>query len=291
MGKRAGLKYAALQRLDGLMADGQKRSEAKAQAALRGEDTFAFTDGKMHSFQTRTTYQQIIMRFLDWCRERYDIRDHDVLIQQADELASVYLSERVEAGYSAWTLQTERSALRMYFEDRTLAEDVPLPQRKRSNIKRSRKPVKRDAHFQPEHWPQLVQFLQACGLRREELRDLHVGDIFYTTEGQLVVHVRNGKGGRERKVPVFPGREQAVLAVTEGRPQEEHIFERLPVAIDIHAYRRRFAQELYEHRSGRPLPPVEGRLCAADFDRQAAEYVSWCLGHNRVEVIFGSYIR
>lgn len=60
---------------------------------------------------------------------------------------------------------------------------------------------------------------------------------------------------------------------------------------NIHAYRRRFAQELYEYRSGRPLPPVEGRLRAADFDRQAAEYGSCCLGHNRVDVIFGSYIR
>lgn len=54
MGKRAGLKYTALKRLDRLMADGQKRSEAKAQAAVRSEATFAFTDSKMHSFQTRT---------------------------------------------------------------------------------------------------------------------------------------------------------------------------------------------------------------------------------------------
>lgn len=149
------------------------------------------------------------MRFLDRCREHYDIRDHGVLTVQADELASVYLTERVEAGYSAWTLQTERSALRLYFEDRSLTEEVALPARKRSDIRRSRRPAKRDAHFQPEHWPQLVKFLQACGLRREELRDLRVGDIFFTTEGQLVVHVYNSKGGRERKMSVFPGREQA----------------------------------------------------------------------------------
>lgn len=287
MGKRPGLKYLAVQQFDHLMADGQKRSEAKAEAKARGEALFAFTDGKIHAFQTRTTYQNIVMRFINWCHEKHGIRDEETLQNRADELASDYLSERMAQGYSAWTLQTERSALRMYFQCRDLAEEVVLPKRVRENIKRSRFPAKRDKHFQPANWPHLVPFLQACGLRREELRDLRVGDI-YT---QLVVHVRRGKGGKERKVPVFPGREQAVLALKEGRADEELVFERLPSAADIHSYRRRFAQELYELIAGRPLPPYEGRLHAADFDRSAAEYVSKCLGHNRVDIIFGSYIR
>ena len=123
------------------------------------------------------------------------------------------------------------------------------------------------------------------------MRDLRVYDIFYKTDGQLVVHVRKGKGGKDRKVAVFPGREQAVLAVKEGRAEEALVFDHLPSAMDIHAYRRRFAQELYEHVSGRALPPQEGRLHAPDFDRKAAEYVTKCLGHNRVDIIFGSYIR
>jgi integrase len=291
MGKRPGLKYQAVQRLDQLMADGEKRSEAKADARARGEPLFAFTDGKIHAFQTRTTYQKVVMRFLDWCRETHHLHDADTLEASADELASQYLSERISRGYSAWTLQTERSALRLYFGNRHLAADVVLPRRKREHIVRSRHVVKRDRHFQPRNWSLLVNFVLACGLRREELRDLLVRDIFYRTAGQLVVQVRKGKGGKERKVEVFPGREQAVLAVKEGRSPEERAFERLPSAMDIHAYRRRFAQELYEHLSGRPLPPQEGRLHAADFDRAAAEQVTHALGHNRVDIIFGSYIR
>jgi hypothetical protein len=35
MGKRPGLKYAAVQRLDSLMAPGKKRSEAKAEVVLQ----------------------------------------------------------------------------------------------------------------------------------------------------------------------------------------------------------------------------------------------------------------
>jgi Phage integrase, N-terminal SAM-like domain len=118
MGKRAGLKYAAVQRLNRLMATGHKRSEAKAEARLRGEPLFGFTDGKIHAFETRNNYQRIIMRFLDWCRDEHDLHDLEQVDRRADDLASQYLSERMMKGYSAWTLQTERSALRTFFGNR-----------------------------------------------------------------------------------------------------------------------------------------------------------------------------
>jgi len=292
IGKRPGLKYIALQRLDELMATGEKRSQAKADARARGESLFAFSDGKIHSFETRNTYQKIVMRFIDWCRDTHGIREWDRLAESADELASLYLTERVEQGYSAWTLQTERSTLRIFFENRDLASSVELPQRKREDIVRSRQPAVRDAHFQPDNWQPLIQFCLACGLRREELRDLRVRDIYYRhSDGQLVVHVIKGKGGKWREVPVFPGREQSVLSLVQGRDPNEHVFDRLPSTMDIHSYRRRFAQELYEYLSGRPLPLQEGRLQSLDLDREVALTVSRRLGHNRIDIIFGHYIR
>ena len=239
MGKRPGLKYVALQRLDALMANGQKRSEAKARAREQGEPLFAYTNGKIHAFETRNNYQKVVMRFIDWCRDEHGINTLERLDGRADDLASLYLSQRIEKGYSAWTLQTERSALRMFFSSRELAADVVLPRRSREHITRSRLPVKRNAHFQPDNWPLLVKFVQACGLRREELRDLRVKDIHYKTDGQLMVHVRKGKGGKERKVAVFPGREQDVLAVKEGRAEDALVFDRLPGAMDVESKRRR----------------------------------------------------
>ncbi len=273
------------------MADGQKRSQAKAEAKARGESTFAFSDGKIHAFETRNNYQKKTMRFIDWCRQEHGVRDLDHIRQRADELASLYFTQRIAKGYSAWTLTTERSALRMFFGDRHLAERVEFPKRKREHIKRSRYPAARDKHFQPDNWRPFINFCLASGLRREELRDLYVRDIYYRpSDGQLVVHVCRGKGGKDRKVPVFPGREQAVLGVVEGRAGDEKVFARLPDT-DIHAWRRQFAQELYEYLSGRPLPPLEGRLQSPDLDRDAALKVSNCLGHGRIDIIFGSYIR
>lgn len=292
MGKRPGLKYAALQRLDSLMAIGEKRAEAKAEAQRQGESLFAFTDGKIHSYETRHNYQQIVMRFLDWCREIHEIHDLAIMDAHADELTSLYLAERVEKGYSAWTLQTERSALRLFFQDRTLTTSVVLPQRKRENIVRSRHAVVRDQHFQPENWQPLIHFCLACGLRRAELRDLLAGQVYVrNSDQQLIVLVTKGKGGKRREVPVFPGREQDVLALVKDRDPGEHVFDHLPGNADIHKYRRQFAQELYEILSGHPLPPPEGRLHSSELDQDVALQVSRCLGHNRLDIMFAHYLR
>ena len=131
-GKRPGAKYAAIQRLDGLMAIGVKRADAKAEARLRGESTFAFSDGLIHSYETRETYQKMIMWFIDWCRDNHDVRDLEKIDQQADELACLYLVDRMsQPDISAWTLHTERSALRIFFQDRELTDSIELPERKR----------------------------------------------------------------------------------------------------------------------------------------------------------------
>lgn len=292
MGKRPGAKYAAVQRLDAQMGDGQKRSLAKAEARARGESLFAFSDGKIHAFETRNNYQKIAMRFINWCRDTHTIRDLESIDEQADELVSFYLVERIEKQYSAWTLKTERSALRQFFQSRIIADSVDLPQRRRENIKRSRLPAKRDRHINLDNWQHVITFCLASGLRREELRDLYVRDVYVQPSDQrLVVCVVKGKGGKRRVVPVFPGREQAVLNAVANKASDEHVFGRVSSLLDIHSYRRQFAQELYEHLSGRPLPPQHGRLQSKDFDRGVAEFVSHCLGHNRIDIIFGHYIR
>ena len=101
MGKRPGAKYAAVQRLNAQMGDGQKRSVVKAEASMRGESLFAFSDGKMHAFESRNNYQKVVMRFINWCRDTHHLRRLDQIDEQADELASLFLLERIEKQYSA----------------------------------------------------------------------------------------------------------------------------------------------------------------------------------------------
>ncbi|WP_274532248.1 tyrosine-type recombinase/integrase [Ktedonobacter racemifer] len=135
-----------------------------------------------------------------------------------------------------------------------------------------------------------MAFLDATGLRRSEVRDALVRDVLVDEE-QVYVHVRRGKGGKERWVPVLPGREALVLQVVQGRAPDEHIFAQLPKHLDIHAYRRRYAQTYYQHLSGRPLPPGSGRLPRGAVDHEAVRVVSRALGHNREDVVLTYYLR
>jgi hypothetical protein len=281
-----------VQRLNALMADHQKRSKAKAEARERGEPLTPFTTNRIHAYESRNNYQAVVMRFLNWCRDQHNLRDLARIDEEADELASLYLLQRIEQEKSAWTLATERSALRMFFQSRTLTDSIELPERRREDIKRSRLPAKRDSQINLDNWRHVTDFCLACGLRREELRDLYVREV-YPRRGdrRLTVFVRHGKGGKDREVPVFPGRESSVLSQVTDRPPDEHVFARISGLLDIHSYRRRFAQDLYEHLSGKPLPPVQGRLQSKELDRDAALVVSRCLGHNRIEIIFGHYLR
>ncbi|HEU5384047.1 MAG TPA: integrase [Ktedonobacteraceae bacterium] len=296
IGKRPGAKYVAVQKLNAQMSTPEmplhKRQEAKAAAKARGESLISWTDGKMRAFETRRGYQNIVMRFVTWCQHTCDLHDPEVIELFANRLATEYLRQRMEEGKSAWTLKTERSALRLFFGDRTLAEKLELPARRREHIKRSRLPAKRDRQINLANWQHVIQFCLATGMRREELRDLYVREVTPDPDDaqRLVVFVRHGKGGKQRFIHVFPGREQAVLAQVEGRDPEEHVFSRISGLLDIHSYRRQFAQELYELLAGKPLPSIKERLDSADLDKDAALVVSRELGHNRTDIVFGYYL-
>jgi integrase len=280
----------AIERLDDRMAIGESRREAKQAQRVSGEHIWTFSTGKMHSYKTRTTYQEHILRFVNWSRSTYAIKNLEQLDARANELVSLYLQQELATNKSPYTLQVERSALRLFFADRTLAGEVKLPRRTRATIRRSRGPVAHDRHFQPANWQPLIKFEQACGLRRSELTRLTVADIYRTELGQLVVHVLNGKGGKEREVPALPGHEQDLLNLVAGRKPEERVFDHIPKHMDVHAYRREYAQALYRFHANRELPPPGGRLRRDDYDLAAVQRVSWALGHNRLDVVLRHYL-
>ena len=280
-----------IERFDGKMVIGQSRRDAKQ--AIREEQgaTWSVSTGKIHSYKTRSTYQEQSIRFVKWAREVYHVTSLAQLDPRAEELASAYLQQQLAEGKSPYTLQTERAALRLFFANRALAASVAIPRREREKITRSRGPKKHDRHFQPANWPELIRFTQATGLRRHELRALRCRDIL-VHDGQLVAYVKSGKGGLERNAPVLAGREADVLAMREGRDPEELVFPSIPKHFDEHSERREYAQTLYlQYAPGRSLPPAQGRLKPKEYDREAAKRVSAALGHRRVDVVLRHYVR
>jgi integrase len=287
-----------LDRLDNHMALEQSRGEAKRVAKAANQKTWAFSTGKIHSYKTRQTYQEHAINFVRWARDAYGLKRLELIDERVGELSAEFLQARLDEGKSASTLFTIRAALRLVFDNRRLMNEVQLPQRKMSSITRSRGPKAHDKHFNPGNWPTLVNFLKATGLRRDEIKMVRAEDILEREPdpqskyyGMTVVKVWNGKGGKVRTVPVLAGHEQAVLSMKEGLADEDQIFPRIPKHLDVHSYRREYAQALYlYHAPGYSLPPA-GRLKRGSYNREAAEQVTHALGHNRIDVVLRHYIR
>ena len=295
---RPSLIFASLRRLDALMATGQSRHAAKqqirAEAAARGETpAWTLSTGRMHSYKTRDNYQEHVLHFVTWARDQQRIRTLADLDARADELACTYLNARLADGKSPSTLQSERSALRMFFSDRALGTTVVIPPRRREDITQNRGTPKSATHFQPAHHQEIIRFCEATGLRRCELGRLLVKDI-QIHEGedlQIHVHVHRGKGGRSREVQVRAGYERDVLALVQGRDPEANVFAHVPDRLRVHVERRASAQGRYQDIAQRDLPPAQGRLSPTSYDKDAAHEVSESLGHNRIDIVTRHYIR
>jgi len=288
----------AIERLDSYRGIGESRRDAKrAIREASGERRWTISTGKIHSHTTRRVYQQQVLAFVNWAREVHGVSRLERLDERADELVTAYLQLHVDEGKSAYTLQTERSALRLFFQMRTLAQTVALPRRSRMAITRSRGVAAHDRHLQAANWQPLLRLLTATGLRRNEARLLLVGDIVVCETdpayaGQTTVRVRNGKGGKSRTVPVLAGHEQEVLCLTQGRQPDERVFATIPRHLDVHSYRRTYAQSLYIALApGRSLPPSTDRLKRTDYDAEAVLKVSQALGHRRRQVVLQHYLR
>jgi integrase len=290
MTKRKGIIFATLERLHELMALHESRHAAKQAMRADGEHIWTFSTGKIHSLTTRGVYQQQVLAFVNWARATYQITHLEQLDARADELATEYLAKQVTAGRSPYTVATQRSAFRMFFSNRELAGSLLLPERRREQIRRSRGPVAQDKEFQPLNWQAEMAFLKACGLRRSEALDLRIEEV--SQDGRWV-HVRQGKGGKSREVPVLPGSESAILSLIRGRmPEDLALPRRLPTRLDVHALRRAYAQALYKHYApGRDLPPPTGRLTPSSYDADAVRRVSKALGHARLDVVLKHYLR
>ncbi|MDQ6661428.1 MAG: integrase, partial [Chloroflexota bacterium] len=78
----------------------------------------------------------------------------------------------------------------------------------------------------------------------------------------------------------------------DDRKPDELVFSSIPKHLDVHSYRREYAQALYLcYAPGWALPPSEGRLRSSAYNAEAVQAVSRALGHNRKDVVINHYIR
>ena len=258
---------------------GQSRHQAKS----NGEDHLY-----IFSRQTLRNYLTVAKQFCVFCKTNYHCKTIAECRQHVDD----FIRFR-STGCSPWTVKKEAAALAKLFGCSS-TEFVSTMPRHRAEIKRSRLPAKRDAHFSEKRNADLVNFCRSTGLRRSEVEALR-GDDYTFENGEMYIHVRHGKGGKERYAVVI-GDIEPVLRLME-RAGDGKVFPRVHSAADIHSYRAEYAASLYSQlaRPIKNVPKSQRYYCRLDkrkivYDRTAMRVVSQMLGHNRINVIAENYL-
>jgi len=303
--------YQVLARLDELKRFGESKHLAKLQERERCRETGerynpARVDG-IYSYATYTAYKKHCLDFANWAREKKGAKT----LEQAREYVRTYLERHIQEGRSAWTVRLKASALAKLYNCSSSDFGIELPKRKREDIHRSRGEKVRDRDFSEEKNRDIVDFCRATGLRRKELSRLQARDII-ERDGVVYVHVRQGKGGRERVVRVVEEYKEHVLRTKQRAEEEgrERVFERIPSHMDVHGYRREYAENRYKEierdpeqyerarerwkewkrERGYEGPDTYRRRDGREFDRAILLEVSRDMGHNRVDVIARHYL-
>lgn len=267
--------------LDAKLQIGRKKKPDKLSGISQN---YIYSWGTYHSYLKHCCY------FVKWCKENHGCKT----IEQCKAYASEWMKTREHL--SVYTQKMEASALVKLYGCTLEELNIHTAARQRKDITRSRNTVKRDRHFSESNHAELVAFCRATGLRRAELKALR-GTALYQDSSGYYLHITSGsKGGRERYAPII-GDKDLVICLCR-RAGDGKVFEKVPSGADIHSYRRDYATVIYQQHA-RPLEQLTAKekyYCRGDrkgevFDRAAMRIASNALGHGRIEVIAGHYLK
>lgn len=293
---KANLRYDIEQTFKSKLAIGRSKYDDQQ----NGVDTRKY----IYSYSTFENYMRTANYFASWAKENYGCKT----LAECRKYADDWIRHLKDRELSAYTQKAYLASLtKLYGEPASNFE--PTEERRRSDISKSRHDAIRDRNFNEELHSDLVSFCRSTGLRRSELEAL-TGDKLgqYDDGGYYIVVDIGSKGGRYRESPVI-GDVDLVVGMMD-RAGNSKVFERVSGDADIHAYRADYATALYLENA-RPIEDIpydavnagsgysyqsdvycrRGEMAGSKLDKQAMEIVSSALGHNRISVIAGHYLR
>lgn len=287
---------------------GVKRQDLKA---------YGSADRFITSVNTRKCYQREITKFCQWCLKEYDIKKVDQMV----DYAPLYMNKLIKEQKSPRTQKTVAAAMNKFYGDNLGLKTQSFS---RSQITRSRYPVKSLSHFSEDNNKDLVEFCRHTGLRRSELikstynprtQDVTLKDCqkynikgisLIEKEGQYYIHNVVGKGGKHRDVLILDNYSPVIERI-RGLKVNEPLFEKVHSKAPIHSYRADYGCSLYQHIEPQLnideeyISPFDNKkkkrdyICRTDkagevYNRLALEIVSQNLGHNRESEPPASYL-
>ena len=280
--------------------------ESKHQAKLEGN-----AQAGIYSWETFHAYMRHDVYFVEYCKAEHGCKTLQECRQYVDE----WLESR--SRLSPYTQKLEAAALAKLYGCSS-KDFVATSPRHRADITRSRGEKKRDKHFSEERNKDFVDFCKGTGLRRSELECL-TGDRLVYIDGKPHIDVlRGSKGGKLRTAPIVGEVDKIVSMMVKSGSGK--VFDRIPNGADIHGYRSEYATAVYmaharsyseckadhefwnkEHYNGKGKPRggydkdcvyhFQGDRKGDWLDKRAMLKASEALGHNRISIVAGHYIR
>lgn len=257
---------------------------------------------KIYSYETYKTYWKHIKYFLQWMKSNHPEVKRLV---HAKPYAKVWLRIREDEHFSAWTVQTEASALNKLLGIKKDDPDrfIP-PKRKKDDIKRSRGPKKRDEHFSLVNNEELINFCRGCGFRRNVLERLRGKDLYdrakveaelaraknenngemvkacidalntFPNKEYFILHYGD-KGGKTRLAPIMGPHMNDILDRMRSTRPERLVWEHVSGNCDVHSYRSDYAQYIYKEYA-RPASELkyENKIRCADGKERSEVYIT-----------------
>lgn len=292
-------------RLDSFLKNGKNSSRDEDKKSK--ED---LTKDKIYSFVTYKNYRRSCYKLADYLyHNKKDVRQlKDLKVEHVNS----YLQYMIDKGYSAPTINSSKAAIAKLMQVNS-KEFLATPKVERKDITRSRKTAIRDKHIAKETEAYYAKFTSAIGARRSEMENLRGTDLVYKPLVVIIdkkpnilsksypqIHIKNGKGGKSRYVPIFGKDEKETKEIINlfKKSGNKKVFGKLPSHYDNHFYRAAYAKRSYG-KFARPIVEIKDNseiyFCRKDrkgdaYDRRAMLIASQFLGHSRVDVIARHYL-
>lgn len=273
------LHQQAYDRLITMQAFGESKKDAIANGT---------TATKIFSHATYKTYWQQTKAFVKYINQAHPDCSS---LKQARAYVQEWLQRSVDAGRSAWTVQTQAKALgKLYGISPDSKDYFHPPERHREDIIRSRLDCDHDRHFSKSNNQELIKFCKGVGARREGMtkmlgRDLRTKDqigqevdrltdisrertltkeeqtslrinkdALIFEKNEYFVHLKE-KGGRERISPIVGPDVDAIVERIRNTPPDERVWQHIHSGADIHGYRSDYSNRIYRQYA-RPIEAI-----------------------------------
>lgn len=299
--KRGSISYQINQRMRQMDRIGESRHEAKRDYRENiGENKQGKTIG-IHSYGTFETYKSCCKQFVKWANENYKgIRNiEDVKEEHIKE----YIKHREEEGKSAWTYSKDLSALNKIFGTDVEKKDCDVANRSYHDITNNREMKEHHSHINYDNYKDEISVLQSTGMRRENIEKVSANSFNYDEKGYPVsirlqderayggVNMEE-KGGRPREAEIPYCKREELKQIIDSKLEEsggdrdKQFFDHVPDRLGCHRFRQEYAETMYNQYLKEHGESTDWR----GFDRNAMNYVSKNLGHNREDVVKYNYL-